>query len=92
MRSCGDGGRGRHLHSLRQVSRQHDLSNLDFRERGMRLVAVTEHPTGRRLHLLERRTHHGDWGLAAILAGLIACALDWRDRREWLHFRRELAR
>lgn len=55
-------------------------------------IAVTGHPTGPRLHILTRRTHHGDWGILAILGGLLACALDWSDRHEWLHFRRELGR
>lgn len=58
----------------------------------MSFVSVTRHATGRRLFILAHRMHHGDWGLLAIFGGVLACALDWADRREWLHFKREVIR
>lgn len=56
----------------------------------MRLVAVTSHPTGRRLHVLERRVHHGDAGALAVAFGLLWMLRDLKDKSEWFHFRREL--
>lgn len=58
----------------------------------MSFVTVSKHSTGPRLFLLERRMHHGDWGLLAIFGGLCLCWRDKRDAKDWFHFKREVTR
>lgn len=46
----------------------------------MRIVAVTEHPTGRRLWIFGCRIHHGLAGVFAIFGGIVAV---WCDRHDF---------
>jgi hypothetical protein len=37
----------------------------------------------RRCWLLGRRYHHGKLGAQLVVVGVVLCAHDWHDRREW---------
>jgi hypothetical protein len=49
----------------------------------MSAITVERHEQGPRLFIAGRRSHHGPWGLLLIVAGALAVAHDWRDRRDW---------